>query len=151
MVDLVFQEMMHLKSVPGYLWTNSFGQRIDTVKCDFFDFGGIYESIKLDYEWECAEGYYKLADSSCKGLKKISLYFRRCLNLLKLLFILQHANVTQEGPFYQHAMKMEFAKSVVTMLSVINVMIVRRICLDFLTVESVSKHLLQIVIIQKSK
>ena len=70
MVDLVFQEMMHLKSVPGYLWTNSFGQRIDTVKCDFFDFGGIYESIKLDYEWECAEGYYKLADSSCKGLKK---------------------------------------------------------------------------------
>ena len=59
--------------------------------------------------------------------------------------------MTQEGPFYQHAMKMEFAKSVVTMLSVINVMIVRRICLDFLTVESVSKHLLQIVINQKSK
>ena len=58
--------------------------------------------------------------------------------------------MTQEGPFYQHAMKMEIAKSVVTMLSVINVMIVRRICLDFLTVESVSKHLLQIVIIQKS-
>ena len=58
---------MTLKAVPGYHWTNALGQEINNVACDFYDLGGIYESIKLDYEWKCIDGYHQLEDLSCKG------------------------------------------------------------------------------------
>ena len=64
---VVFGESKYLESEPGYQWTNTMGQNIDSVKCDFYDFGGIYESIKLDYKWKCIDGYFQLGDSSCKG------------------------------------------------------------------------------------
>ena len=64
--NLTFRQPMALNPTPGYIWKNSYGEEISSVKCDFFDFGGTFEAIKLNYTWECDDGYYKI-DNSCKG------------------------------------------------------------------------------------
>ena len=66
--EILFGEKMVFNPLPGYKWKNSLGNDILETRCDFFDFGGIYESIKLDYTWKCQEGFFQKEDSSCEGI-----------------------------------------------------------------------------------
>ena len=110
---VVFGQTKYLESEPGYQWTNSLGQSINSVKCDFYDFGGVYESIKLDYKWKCLDGYYKLGDNSCKG--KSSLKEKHNIALTYWFSISKLVTVIERDQFYLPAMEMVYAKNVATM------------------------------------
>ena len=94
---VVFGQTKYLEPEPGYQWTNSLGQSINSVKCDFYDFGGVYESIKLDYKWKCIDGYYKLGDSSCKGKSSLKEKHNIALTINILVFYFKACDCNREG------------------------------------------------------
>ena len=68
--------MSQLSSINFDIWIPSLsslpflyqGLEISQPRCDFYDFGGLYEEIKIDYQWSCIDGYYELDDKTCKGI-----------------------------------------------------------------------------------